>query len=162
MHYSLHATRNREFIMPIDTLYSYKQVFAQLDEIIDITGEKPCVGIMLFRNFVPKGKTAAYSNDVYQMRTIADELNPQKVRVSLCEFNASADTGTSEGWSYDESHLIKKVFEDKGFEVKLFSSFGREKNAACGTLGGAAPEHNSGNKWKSLEEYAEELVNKYM
>lgn len=162
MHYSLHATKNREFIMPIDTLYSYKQVLAQLDEIIDITGEKPCVGIMLFRNFVPKGKIDAYSNDICRMRTIADELNPQRVRISLCEFNASVDTGTSEVWDYEESHLMKKVFEDKGFEVKLFSSFGREKNAACGTLGGAAPEHCSGIKWKNLEKRAEELVNKYM
>ena len=162
MHYSLHATRNREFIMPIDTLYSYKQVLAEVNEIIDITGEKPCIGIMLFKNFVPRGKTNAYSNDIDQARVIANELDPEKVRISLCEVNSSVDTGTSEAWNYDESHLIKKVFEDRGFEVKLFSSFGREKNAACGTLGGAVPDHSCGNKWEKLEKYAEELINKHI
>lgn len=162
MHYSLHATVNRRIIMPIDDQYSYKLLLEQLDEIIDITGEKPCVGIMLFRNFFPKGNTNAYSNDIFQMQIIADELNPNKVRLSLCEFNSSVDTGTSDGWNYNESQNLKKVFENKGFEVKLFSSFGQEKNAACGTLGGKAPENESGDKWKKLEKYAEELVRKHI
>ncbi len=162
MHYSLHATMDREFIMPIDNQYSYKLVLDQLDEIVDITGEKPCVGIMLFKNFIPKGKTMAYSNDIFHMQTIADELNPRRVRLSLCEFNASIDTGVSDGWDYEESQILKRVFENKGFEVKLFSSFGQEKNAACGTLGGKAPENKSGDKWKELEKYAEELVKKHM
>lgn len=162
MHYSLHATVDRGLIMPIDNRYPYSLVIDTLNDIIDITGEKPCVGIMLFRNFIPKGMTTAYSNDIIQMKNFANELNPEKVRVSLCEYNASDDTGVSEGWDFDESQSLKKVFESKGFEVKLFSSFGKEKNAACGTLGGKSPDNESSDKWKRLEKVAEDLVRKHM
>ncbi len=162
MHYSLHATIERGLIMPIDNEYSYKLILEQLNDIVDITGEKPCVGIMLFRDFVPKNKTDAYSNDVLHMQNIANELNPLKVRLSLCEFNASTDTGVSKSWNYDETQKLKSIFENKGFEVKLFSSFGQEESAACGTLGGKVPENKNGDKWIHLEKYAEDLVRKHL
>ena len=158
MHFSLHATDERETIMPINNQYPYQMVIKQLNEIFTITGEKPCVGIMLFKNYIPKGRVQPYSNDINRMQVIANELNPQSVRLSLCEYNTSDDTGMSDGWNFEESQALKSVFEDKGFEVKLFSSFGKEKNAACGTLGGKAPEHKKGKKWEELEEYAEILV----
>lgn len=162
MHFSLHATQGREIIMPINSQYSYRLVLNQLQEIYDITGEKPCIGIMLFNNFIPKGYNCSYSNNVSQMESIASELDPSKVRISLCEFNSSPDTGESNSYTYEESMALKNIFEKRGFEVKLFSSFGREKNAACGTLGGKQPDHSIGNKWKSLEKKADELVSKYV
>lgn len=160
MHFSLHATQSREFIMPINKQYPYKLVINQLQDIIDITGEKPCVGIMLFNQFVPKGQREAYSNNISQMESIANDLDPSRVRISLCEFNSSIDTGESDSYTYEESMALKDVFEKRGFEVKLFSSFGREKDAACGTLGGKLPDYPIGEKWKRLEQEAEELVNK--
>ena len=162
MHFSLHAIHNREFIMPINKQYSYRLSLAQLEDIFDITGEKPCIGIMLFNNYIPNGYKTSYSNDFSQLELIANELNPSKVRVSLCEFNSSADTGKSDSYTYEESMVLKSIFEERGFDVKLFSSFGREKNAACGTLGGKLPDYSVGNKWKDLELMANQLVSKYI
>ena len=107
-------------------------------------------------------KKTFYSNDLNTIRKIADEIDPKTMRVSLCEFNDSNDTGVAGVWDYEESMEIKKVFENRGIEVKMFSSFGREKNAACGTLGGKKPDHGAGEKWKKLEKEAERLVEKYL
>ncbi len=161
MHFSLHAVQNREFIMPINKLYHHRLSLAQIEDIFDITGEKPCIGIMLFNNYIPSGYKTSYSNDFSQMQLIANELDPSKVRVSLCEFNSSPETGKSDVYTYEDSIALKSLFEERGFEVKLFSSFGREKNAACGTLGGKLPDYRAGNKWKDLELMASQLVSKY-
>ena len=162
MHFSLHATEDRSMLMPINTKHSYKETLKLLPEIFSLTGEKPCIGIMLFRDFSPKGQNYCYSNNLITMDKIAEEIDPKTMRVSLCEYNESMDIGSSKSWNYEESMELMKVFEDRGIEVKMFSSFGREKNAACGTLGGKKPDYVISEKWKRLEKEAEELIKKYL
>ena len=161
MHFSLHATSMRDYIMPINKKYPYQQVLKHIDEIYGVSGEKPCVGIMLFNQYIPKGEIVDYSNNEEIMKKIAATLNPHTVRISLCEFNVSEDTGVSKFFDYDASKRLLDIFLNYGFEVKLFSSFGKEKNAACGLLGGKEPDFLIKHKWKELEKMAEELINEY-
>ena len=48
-----------------------------------------------------------------------------------------------------------------GFEAKLFSSFGQEKQTACGMLGGKEPDSIVSVKWNELEKETDRLIAKY-
>lgn len=159
IHFSLHATNNRSYIMPINRLYPYDYCLDALSDIVEITGEKPCVGIMLFNHYIPKGGSNEYSNSVKNLSEIAKQLDYKKIRVSLCEFNDSIDVGTAEYFSEQECLEIINLFIDLGFEAKLFSSFGKEENTACGMLGGKQPSKEAGYKWLELDEQADSLIN---
>ena len=51
--------------------------------------------------------------------------------------------GTNGEISPEEAAELTTMLEDKGFEVKLFASFGRQENTACGLLGGTMPDINT-------------------
>lgn len=161
LHLSLHATNNRELIMPINNLYPYSEAIEALNMVSDISGEKPCVGIMLFNSFVPKGKEYMYTNSIDTVLKVIHSLNPDKCRLSFCEFNPSDELGTADDYSHESAELLLKTVRSIGFEAKLFSSFGKEKQTACGMLGGKKPDKLASSKWKELDNYAEELIEKY-
>lgn len=158
MHFSLHATNDRHLLMPIDKTYPYKESIHELSNIVDLTGEKPCVGILLFNHFKPRGRNIDYSNSLNNIKAILDELDPEKVRLSFCEYNSSEELGIAE--VYPESSIIeiKKLVTERGFEAKFFSSYGKEKQSACGMLGGKTPDNIPSAKWMELNELAEELI----
>jgi len=158
MHFSLHAADRRNIIMPINNMYPFEISLAALSDIHKITGEKPCVGIIMFKNFTPSGCLEAYSNDIRILSEIAKMLDPAAVRVSLCEFNESSDLGTVDFYTEAECESMLNVFIENGFEVKLFSSFGKQESTACGMLGGTQPAKLVGKKWLQLDAYADELI----
>lgn len=161
MHFSLHATSKRSEIMPINSVYPYEYVLNELSSIYDLTGEKPCIGIMLLNNFSSgNNKLSSYSNDAGIIRDILQELDPSVFRISLCEFNNSDDLGTANSFSKEECEEILQIAKNKGFEAKLFSSFGKKEIAACGMLGGKEPEKKIKDKWIKLEKYTDELIKK--
>jgi adenine C2-methylase RlmN of 23S rRNA A2503 and tRNA A37 len=159
MHFSLHATNERNLIMPIDNIYPYKESLDEISEIVDMTREKPCVGLLLFNHFQPKGTSIDYSNSINNIKNILDELDSQKVRLSFCEYNSSEELGNAE--IYPEAYFseIRKEVKERGFEAKFFSSYGKEKQSACGMLGGKTPDNVPSDKWMELNELAEELIN---
>lgn len=159
MHFSLHATNDRNSIMPIDKIYPYKESIHELSDILDLTGEKPCVGILLFNHFQPNGTSIDYSNTLNNIKSILGELNPEKVRLSFCEYNSSEELGDAEIYSESSIIEIKNLVEERGFEAKFFSSYGKEKQSACGMLGGKTPDNVPSDKWMELNELAEELIN---
>lgn len=158
LHFSLHGTKCRSNIMPIDTLYSYKDSLNLLSEISSICGEKPCVGILLLNNFRPVGSDKIYSTDFNTISEILEELNPSKVRLSFCEFNGSQDLGRFDDYDEAQSNQIMEYAQARGFEAKLFSSFGKKEITACGMLGGREPQKYPSQKWIELEGRAEEIV----
>lgn len=162
LHFSLHATEYREVLMPIDKRYSYSEVLGLLEDIHDISGEKPCIGIILFKNFRPNGGIFSYSTGLEEVKRILSKLNPKKFRLSFSEYNSSSDVCTSALYSSEEAKEILAYAERQGFEAKLFSSFGREEQTACGTLGGKRPGNLVSDKWKLLERQAEELISQYI
>lgn len=161
LHFSLHATQDRNLIMPINEIYPYKESLNSLNQIYEISGEKPCVGIMLFKDFIPRGKEFRYSNSIENVLTIIRELNPDRCRLSFCEFNPSEELGSASDYPQELAENLLNMVREMGFEAKLFSSYGREKQTACGMLGGKEPERKVSSKWRELENYADELIEKY-
>lgn len=161
LHFSLHATEQRGMLMPIDELHSYKGCVGILDQIYDVSAEKPCVGILLFKGFAPNGKNFIYTNTYQNVARMLSELNPQKCRISFCEYNGSEDMCSWEPYAEEEAEQLMKLACEMGFEAKLFSSFGREKQTACGMLGGKEPDAAASDKWRSLEEETDRLIERY-
>jgi adenine C2-methylase RlmN of 23S rRNA A2503 and tRNA A37 len=158
IHFSLHRTKNRHMIMPIDNLHPYGETLSEIYRIYDITQEKPCIGILLFKKFIPRGDSKSFTTNIKTIKEILNELNPEKVRLSFCEFNSSSDLGTYEQFGEDLSNSILLLAKNKGFESKLFSSFGKEEITACGMLGGTPPGNIPSGKWKNLEKKSDELI----
>lgn len=158
LHFSLHRTANRSEIMPINSRFSYEESLNAVSEISAISGEKPCVGILLFNNFIPMGVDQSYTTDFSTVKEMLKELNPKQVRLSFCEFNGSLDIGTYDLYGEKQSKQILEYAEEIGFEAKLFSSFGKEEVTACGMLGGREPQAKISEKWIELEQKAEKMV----
>lgn len=160
-HFSLHATKQRDMLMPINLFYSYKECINLLNEIYEITGEKPCVGIILFKEFSPIDNDFIYTNTYQNVFEILSELNPKKCRISFCEYNESDDICSCGIYLEEEARQLVALANQMGFEAKLFSSFGQEKQTACGMLGGKEPDSIASLKWKELEKETDRLIAKY-
>ncbi len=158
MHFSLHGTVKRSNIMPIDTRFPYKESLESLSEIAIISGEKPCVGILLLNNFLPPNSTQAYTIDFDSVKQILSELNPDLFRLSFFEFNGSPDLGTFDTYETQLSKDILSYAQSVGFEAKLFSSFGKDEITACGMLGGKEPGNVPSTKWVELEQKTEKII----
>lgn len=156
-HYSLHATIRRNDVMPINDIYRYEKIISRLPKIFNLTGEKPCVGVLLFKNYTSKNQNVPYSTDIDEIDRIADLLDPTVCRLSLCEFNPSDSNGHNDVVTPEEADLLVKRLEEKGFQVKLFASFGRQENTACGLLGGKEPDEFAGpefmNRYENTKQY---------
>lgn len=161
LHFSLHSANQRANIMPIDNHYSYKDVLNSIEEVFDISGEKPCVGIMLLKNFCANGKSTPYSNDYENVRKILHEIDPKKCRLSFCEYNASEDFGVADIFPQEEAYQLLHMAESMGFEAKLFSSYGRKEQTACGMLGGKEPSKIISTKWIELDALSDELIKRF-
>lgn len=159
LHLSVHANEDRCLLMPIDRRFPLSDVLAEADEVADVTGEKTCVGVMLFWNFRPNNGTLVYSNTVNRVSSLLDKLNPDKYRLSFCEYNPAVDVGKADDYPKNEAEALVCLAKKKGFEVKFFSSFGRDELSACGLLGGKKPSRVASEKWRQLDALAEELIN---
>jgi adenine C2-methylase RlmN of 23S rRNA A2503 and tRNA A37 len=160
MHFSLHATKNRKLIMPIDTRFPYKKSLVELSEIVSVSGEKPCIGILLLNNFTPPSTNEGYTTTMESIEEILDELNPALFRLSFCEFNGYIDLGTFNTYDSSLGNEILSYAKSLGFEAKLFSSFGKAEITACGMLGGKQPDNIPSEKWFQLEQQAEQIISK--
>ncbi len=149
-HYSLHATDDRASVMPIETIYGYREVIQRLNRLYKLTGEKSCVGVLLFKNYRNGASSKSHSTDMKEIATIAAELDPVVCRISLCEFNPCDSVGANGEINQEEAAELTAMLEDKGFEVKLFASFGRQENTACGLLGGTTPDIKTDDHTLSL------------
>ena len=158
LHFSLHAASQRDVIMPINAIYPYHESLSVLNSVYDVSHEKPCVGIMLFNGFQPADSDVVYSNTVEEVLSIVKELDPQKSRLSFCEFNPSPELGQALTFPSDKARELLEAVTSVGFEAKLFSSFGQKEQTACGMLGGKEPSHSASSKWKELDEMANKLV----
>lgn len=158
MHFSLHANVHREYIMPIETLYPHSEVIRRLALLREISGEKPCIGILLFNNFKPKDSEYFYTNDRKNLEDIANLLNPSCHRISLCEYNVSSEIGINEYISQEHAEDLLCFYLERGFDAKLFASFGSKEDTACGLLAGIKPKKEVGRTLKSHYERATKLV----
>lgn len=142
-HYSLHATQRRGEVMPIETLYSHREIIKRLPRLQALTGEKPCVGILMFKDYCNGNSPRHYYTNEEEIERVARLLDPNVCRISLCEFNQCDNVGTNAEVTPEEAARLVQLLEDKGFQVKLFASFGKQENTACGLLGGTGPDEKA-------------------
>lgn len=157
-HYSLHATTRRNDVMPINGIYNYEKIINRLPKIFNLTGEKPCVGVLLFKNYTSKNQSVPYSTDIDEIDRIADLLDPSVCRLSLCEFNPSDSNGHNDVVTQEEADLLVQRLEERGFQVKLFASFGRQEDTACGLLGGKQPDEPASPEFTKRYENAKQYI----
>lgn len=158
MHFSLHSTVKRNDIMPINSLFPYKKSLEALSDVARISGEKPCIGILLLNNFATPHASTTYTTDLDTVKGILQELDRTQVRLSFCEFNGSPDLGTFDLYENEKSQEILNYAREQGFEAKLFSSFGQSEATACGMLGGKKPQKFPSQKWTELEQQTEDII----
>ena len=61
----------------------------------------------------------------------------------------------------EETKQLVELANKMGFETKLFSSFGKEKQTACGMLGGKEPDNIVSERWNELEKETDRLIAKF-
>ncbi len=158
LHYSLHALKNRSDIMPINLLYPYESILKELKKISEITKDRVCLGVLLFNKFKPNYFDKEFTTKLEDIKEIFKIIDSEHFRFSFCEYNSSIDIGSNEEFLQEEAYRICDYVKSRGYESKLFSSFGKKENTACGMLAGKLPEYNISQKWIELERYAEELI----
>lgn len=161
LHLSLHSLDSRNRLMPINKIYPIEESIKLMRDVREKTGEKPCVGILLFNRFSAKSGINEYTNEIENIEAILNLLNPDDFRLSFCEYNPIPEISCSEIYPSEKAQKIIEVAREKGYEAKYFSSFGREKQSACGMLGGKEPDNCASEKWKKINKMAMELVEKY-
>lgn len=159
LHLSLHAGDFRDRLMPINGIYPIQEVIAQANGLSKITGEKTCVGILLFWNYVSHDNGTPYSTTIETLAPLLDMLTPEEYRLSFCEFNPSPEIGKADVYPEKEAYKLLDYASKRHFEAKLFFSFGRDELTACGMLGGKTPEKDASVKWQELDSMAEQLIN---
>lgn len=161
LHFSLHSLINRNVIMPIEKVYSYERLIPLMERISRAEGEKISLGYMLFNDFKPKNRKDVISTRIEDVSKFCHIFNPEYFRFSLCEFNNSKELGEAANYSSDEAYELLEQLKSKGYEAKLFYSYGKEKNTACGMLAGKKPDTPISEKWKRLEKEAIKLLKEY-
>ncbi len=156
-HFSLHATQYRDQMLPINRMYNYKEILAKLPILHELMQEKPCVGVLLFKNY-NHGDCKNYTTDMEEIKRISTLLDPKVCRLSLCEYNTCDCAGTNEQVQPEEAQAYVDFLQDAGFEVKLFASFGKQENTACGLLGGTFPDYPTDDTLQERFERAKALI----
>ena len=159
LHLSVHAAERRSELMPLNDIYSISEILKQANDVYSLTGEKTCVGVMLFWNYIATPNARPYSNTAETIIPLLERLDPDKYRLSFCEYNPSRETGHADIYPEEEAQRLLTVARERHFEAKLFSSFGRKELTACGMLGGKEPKRVASQKWQRLDAMAEELIN---
>ena len=118
LHYSLHAAENRDFVMPINNLYEFKDMVGILKTIGDITEEKVCLGVLLFNDFRPKNSSKAISTNINSLKNLLDLIDIKHFRFSFCEYNHSKDLGESNLFPMHDAQKINDFFKNAGYETK--------------------------------------------
>lgn len=146
LHFSLHGSGAiRTNLMPIDAEYNYKdfirccKLFYETERDLFGSAEKIGVGLLMFKKFVPTvraGEVVPQSTtlDIKQLEIILSELDPEIFRIDLSDFNHTSVTEQSEEVSNEEARALLRCAESLGFETKIFSSFGQERQSGCGML----------------------------
>lgn len=158
MHFSLHSLSLRNQLMPINSKYPYQEVLNCLKEFSDLSREKVCIGMLLFQNFIPKKERCTFTTSINEIDVLLKNIDKEHFRISLCEYNTSSDVGYCEQFSKEKAIEYYDYIKNRGFEVKLFSSFGQKENSACGMLAGQTPQNCYNEELKRLELYADKLI----
>lgn len=136
LHFSLHAVGNeRTALMPVDRIHPYARFLAKTRELYDVTKEKVAIGILLFENFMAKhGAPNTFTITIEYLDRVLNELDPECHRIDLCDINPNRSIEQQREVSNEKARELLALVHNRGFDAKLFSSFGANKNSGCGML----------------------------
>lgn len=163
IHFSLHAIgADRTALMPINADHDYRRFIKECEKFYSVTNEKIGVGILLFDRYrfadAPKGDRP-YTLTTERLERILQELNKDVFRIDLCDVNRTS-CGNQAALSNERATQLLELVKKKGFEAKLFSSFGDSEQSGCGMLASSTEDITlPGNKTKSQFNKSIELLN---
>ena len=133
-----------------------------MDEFYSVANEKIGVGILLFDRYrfanVPE-RDKPYTLTPKRLETILQALDKDIFRIDLCDVNRTS-CGNQSALSNERATQLLELVKKKGFEAKLFSSFGDSEQSGCGMLSSSTDDIAlPGNKTKSQFNKSIELLN---
>lgn len=134
-HFSLHAIDElRDRLMPINKVYNYKYTLQKTKILYDISKRKTAIAILLFKDFKEKKSSLKHDTSIEYLNRILDILDPKIHKIDLCDVNINKSISKQSQLSNEIANKLLEVVKEKGFEAKLFSSFGIENSTGCGML----------------------------
>ena len=119
--------------MPINNIYDYQEVIACCKKLYQVTNEKIGVGILMFDKYQTKdGKS--YTLTPKRLEEILSVLDNDVFRIDLCFVNNTDAGRQKHELSNEMADALFQVALDKGFEGKIFTSFGDMQKSGCGML----------------------------
>ncbi len=162
IHFSLHAIgADRTILMPINSEHDYRRFIKECEKFYSVTNEKIGVGILLFDRyrFAEALEGKPYTLTPKRLEMILQELNKDIFRIDLCDVNRTS-CGNQSALSNERATKLLDLVKRKGFEAKLFSSFGDSEQSGCGMLASLTEDITlPGNKTKSQFNKSIELLN---
>lgn len=147
LHLSLHDIDDaRSEIMPINEMDNYKDIIEYCKILYHVTHEKVGVGVLMFDDFHADG-VARRTLTEDRLEKILSVLDNEAFRVDLCSVNRTSVGEQRHQLSNETATKLRSIAESKGFEVKLFTSFGDNQKSGCGMLNSCIDDiEKPGNK----------------
>ena len=133
VHFSLHSIgEDRDRLMPINKQYDYREFIKLCKKYYQLTEEKIGVAILLFNDYRTTDAQHKFNLTEDKLVKILKELDNEIFRIDLCKLNMTS-VGRNNRWEESDNKYCELV-KNKGFEVKIFQSFGGEFKSGCGML----------------------------
>lgn len=147
VHLSLHdIDEARSEIMPINESDNYADAIEYCKKLYAVTREKIGVGILMFDKY-HSGGVNDRTLTPERLSQILSVLDNEIFRIDLCSVNKTSVGEQRHQLSNETATTLLKVAQNRGFEVKLFTSFGDNQHSGCGMLSSCADDiEEAGNK----------------
>lgn len=169
VHFSLHTINDeRNMLMPINLENDYQEFIEYCHMLHRVCGEKIGVGILMFNRYqTSDGKK--YTLTAKKLEEILKLLDKDVFRIDLCAVNKTSVCNQHQLSNEKASELLK-IVKEKGYEGKLFTSFGDSEQSGCGMLSSFIDDmENAGsttieqfNQSVELLEEAKKYINKIL
>ena len=104
------------------------------------------------------GGSKSYTLTETRLEKILRELNRDMFRIDLCDVNRTS-CGNQRSLSNERATKLLELVKGKGFEAKIFSSFGDSEHSGCGMLASSTDDLTPpGSKTNSQFNKAVELL----
>lgn len=134
VHLSLHdIDEARSEIMPINENDDYKETIEYCKALYRVTREKIGVGILMFDKYTGR-EIKSRTLTPERLDGILSVLDNDIFRIDLCTVNKTSAGQQNHQLSNQSANKLYEVATKKGFEVKIFTSFGDNQQSGCGML----------------------------
>ena len=135
VHFSLNLIGDeRDQLMPINGDYNYIDFIRMCEMLKQITGEKIGVSILMFDNYYLKSNPQKkHTLTEEKLIEILDCLDSEVFKIDLTTVNNNKN-GKQNQLSNENASKLLSIVHEKGFEGKIFATFGDAVQAGMGML----------------------------